>query len=78
MRNGAIKLKGIVEIDETYMKGKLRKFQSEKYTDIMKFNGYVENKLDDLSNRSIFNNKSVKKNGLIEDVLRDCGTSKFS
>ena len=76
MCDGAIKLEGIVEMDETYVGGKPRKFQSAKYTGAMKFNEYLEDKLDDLSNRFIFDNKAVKKNGLTEDAPRGRGTAK--
>jgi transposase-like protein len=77
MCDGAIKLEGIVEMDETYVGGKPRKFQSAKYTGAMKYNDYLEDKLDDLSNRFIFDTNPPKKNGLTENAPRGRGTAKI-
>ena len=76
MSDGHIILDGIVEMDETYVGGKPRKFQSAKYTGAMDYNEYLEDKLEDLSGSFTFDTNPPKKNGLIENAPRGRGTAK--
>ena len=76
MTDGAIRLEGIVEMDETYVGGKPRKYQSAKYTGAMKYNDYLEDKLEDLSGNFTFYTNPPKKNGLTENAPRGRGTAK--
>jgi transposase-like protein/IS1 family transposase len=75
MSDGRTNLTGIVEMDETYIGGKPRKFQSAKYGEPMP-NLYLDEKLEKLSNKFDFSNDSVKKNAFSEDAPRGRGTSK--
>jgi transposase-like protein len=76
MSDGGITLEGIVEMDETYVGGKPRKYQSAKYPEGMVFNEYLEGKIDKLSNRFEFDYDAPKKKALNEDAKRGRGTSK--
>ena len=75
MSDGGIILEGIVEMDETYVGGKPRKYQSAKYGEPT-YNEYLEGKLDKLETRFNFNDGAVKKKALSEDAPRGRGTSK--
>jgi transposase-like protein len=75
MTDGGITLGGVVEMDETYVGGKPRKFQSTKFGEPI-YNEYLEEKLDKLGMRFEFKNSAIKKNGLLEDAPRGRGTSK--
>ena len=75
MFDGAIKLEGVVEMDETYVGGKPRKYQSAKYGEPT-YNEYLEDKLDKLETRFDFNDGAVKKKALSENAKRGRGTSK--
>ena len=76
MSDGGIQLEGIVEMDETYVGGKPRKYQSAKYPEGMVFNEYLEDKIDKLSDRFEFDYDAPKKKALNEDAKRGRGTSK--
>jgi transposase-like protein len=76
MSDGGIILEGIVEMDETYVGGKPRKYQSAKYPEGMVFNEYLEDKIDKLADRFEFDYNAPKKKALNEDAKRGRGTSK--
>ena len=75
MSDGGITLEGVVEMDETYVGGKPRKYQSAKYGEPT-YNEYLEDKLDKLETRFDFNDGAVKKKALSENAKRGRGTSK--
>jgi transposase-like protein len=78
MTDGNIKLKGIVEIDETYIGSKPRKYQSAKFKDKPPFaHEYLDEKLEKLGKKHTFENPDAyKKKGLLEDAPRGRGTDK--
>jgi transposase-like protein len=76
MSDGGITLEGIVEMDETYVGGKPRKYQSAKYKTPFEHD-YLDGKLEKLAERHTFENPNAyKKKGLFEDAKRGRGTSK--
>jgi transposase-like protein len=75
MSDGGIQLEGIVEMDETYVGGKPRKYQNAKYGEPV-FNEYLEGKLIKLSDKFEFDSNAPKKKALSEDAPRGRGTSK--
>ncbi|PWK17064.1 transposase-like zinc ribbon protein [Arcicella aurantiaca] len=79
MSDGNIILKGIVEIDETYIGGKPRKYQSAKFKDKEPFaHQYLDEKLAKIGEKHSFENPNAyKKKGLIENAPRGRGTSKI-
>ena len=78
MTDGEIKLKGIIEADETYIGGKPRKYQSAKFPNHSEFSHeYLDGKLDKIGEKHTFQNPNTyKKKGLIEDAPRGRGTTK--
>ena len=78
MTDGTVKLKGIVEIDETYIGAKPRKYQSAKFKDKKPFaHEYLDEKLDKLGKKHTFENPDAyKKKGLLQDAPRGRGTDK--
>lgn len=76
MTDGEIKLKGLVEADETYIGGKPRKYQSAKYKTPFEHD-YLDGKLEKLGDKFTFENPNAyKKKGLLEDAKRGRGTDK--
>lgn len=76
MTDGEIKLKGIVEADETYIGSKPRKYQSAKFKTPFSHE-YLDGKLEKLSDKYVFENPNAyKKKALMEDAPRGRGTSK--
>jgi transposase-like protein len=78
MSDGTVKLKGIIEADETYIGGKPRKYQSAKFPNHSEFSHeYLDGKLDKIGDKHTFQNlDTYKKKGLIEDAPRGRGTTK--
>ena len=78
MNDGEIKLKGIIEADETYIGSKPRKYQSAKFPNHNEFqHEYLDRKLDKLGDKHIFSNPNAyKKKGLLENAPRGRGTVK--
>lgn len=75
MSDGEEFLEGIVEMDETYIGGKPRKYQSAKFGkpyEIPKLDGIIE----ELEDRFDFGNNAVKKKGNTENAKRGRGTEK--
>ena len=78
MSDGNIKLKGIIEADETYIGGKPRKYQSAKFPNHSEFSHeYLDGKLDKIGDKHTFENPNTyKKKGLLENAKRGLGTDK--
>jgi transposase-like protein len=78
MTDGTIKLSGIVEIDETYIGQKPRKYQSAKFKDKQPFaHEYLDEKLEKLGEKYTFENPDAyKKKGFLQDAPRGRGTLK--
>lgn len=76
MSDGKTSLKGVVEMDETYVGGKPRKYQYAKYGTPHTIPEY-DTKIDDLKGKFNFKNEDAyKKNALSENAPRGRGTSK--
>jgi len=77
MTDGGIRLEGIVEMDETYVGGKPRKYQHSKYGE-PKPMPELDLKLKKLKGAFVFDNNAPKKNALSENAKRGRGTLKTS
>ena len=75
MSDGNTELKGIVEMDETYVGGKPRKYQSAKYGEVKPVK-YLDNKIEKLKGQYKFDKETYKKNALSENAKRGRGTEK--
>lgn len=76
MTDGDIKLKGLIEADETYIGGKPRKYQSAKYKTPFEHD-YLDSKLEKLGDKFTFENPDTyKKKGITENAKRGRGTDK--
>jgi transposase-like protein len=75
MSDGTTQLKGIVEMDETYVGGKPRKYQSAKYGE-PKPMPYLDESIEKLKGKFHFDNDAIKKNALSENAKRGRGTLK--
>jgi transposase-like protein len=75
MQDGERELDGIVEMDETYVGGKPRKYQSAKYG-IIKPNPELDKRIKELKEDFDFSNNAKPKKALTENAPRGRGTSK--
>jgi transposase-like protein len=75
IENRQLELDGIVEMDETYIGGKPRKFQEAKFGK-PKPNAYLDGKIKNLKPDFIFKEGEYKKNAKMENSKRGRGTEK--
>jgi transposase-like protein/IS1 family transposase len=75
MSDGNHKLNGIVEMDETYIGGKPRKYQYAKFGQPKPI-PELDKKLESLNGKYVFDNDAYKKNALSENAKRGRGTLK--
>lgn len=75
MSDGNEHLEGILEMDETYIGGKPRKYQSAKFGKKYR-NAELDDRIEELESRFVFENEAYKKNANSENAKRGRGTLK--